>query len=87
MHDSHPGTYLVEVAPRDRATAGTLGERARSSATTVRFLRAIYVPEDDRWFLLYEGNSTAAVSSAAERADARVVSVAVTRPTNTKEEK
>jgi hypothetical protein len=86
MQESQPGTYLVEVTPRERATAGTLGERARSSATTVRLLRSIYVPEDDRWFLLYEGTSTADVARAVEQADAHVVSVAVARPANPKEE-
>jgi hypothetical protein len=47
----------------------------------VRFLRSIYVPEDDRWLLLYEGTSVAEVAAAAERAEANVVSVAAARDT------
>ncbi len=69
--------YLVEIEPRTRtAEAGSIAARARGSANGVRFLRSIYVPEDDRWFLLYEGASTDEVAAAAKRADAIVVSIA-----------
>jgi Protein of unknown function (DUF4242) len=49
--------------------------RARQSAAemqregqAVRFLRAVYVPEDDRWFLIYEAPTPQAVRDALERA-------------------
>jgi hypothetical protein len=72
--------YLIEVELRtDSAVAGSLASRARSSANGVRFLRSIYVPEDDRWFLLYEGASAEEVAAAARRADALVVSIAQAR--------
>jgi hypothetical protein len=72
--------YLVEIAlSADAAEPGSLASRARSSANGVRFLRSIYVPEDDRWFLLYEGASAEEVAAAARRADAIVVSIAEAR--------
>jgi hypothetical protein len=50
--------------------------RARRSAAEmrregqrVRFLRAVYVPEDDRWFLIYEAPTSEAVRDAIERAE------------------
>lgn len=79
MAGERPGPYLIEVAPRGRSDAGALADRARSAAGETRFLRTIYVPEDDRWFLLYDGASLADVAAAAERADVDVVSVAVAR--------
>jgi hypothetical protein len=73
-------SYLVEVEPRcDAADPGTVASRARSSAGGVRFLRSIYVPEDDRWFLLYEAASADDVAAAAVRADAVVISIAEAR--------
>jgi hypothetical protein len=36
--------------------------------TTVRFLRSIFVPEDDACLYLYQATSTAAVREAAKRA-------------------
>jgi hypothetical protein len=34
----------------------------------VRFVRAIFVPEDDTWFYLYEADSAEVVQQAARRA-------------------
>jgi hypothetical protein len=77
MAEEHVSAYLVEVEPRGGPSeVGTLASRARGSANGVRFLRSIYVPEDDRWFLLYEGSSADDVAAAAKRADALVVSIA-----------
>jgi hypothetical protein len=61
--------------------------QARAASEEVRFLRSIYVPEDDRWFLLYEGSSAAEVAAAAERAEASVVSIAVARDATAEEER
>lgn len=79
MPQKELSAYLVEIEPRGTAEAGSLASRARSSANGVRFLRSIYVPEDDRWFLLYEGASAEEVAAAARRADAVVVSIAQAR--------
>jgi hypothetical protein len=44
-------------------------DRARAAAGgRVRFLRSIFVPEDDACFLLYEGPSAESVRAAAQRA-------------------
>jgi hypothetical protein len=75
--------YLVEVEPDGEA--GSVASRARAVSDNVRFRRSICVPEDDRWFLLYEGVSAADLAAAAERADAHVVSIAAARD-HTKEE-
>jgi hypothetical protein len=80
MPQEELSAYLVEVELRaDTAEAGSLASRARNSANGIRFLRSIYVPEDDRWFLLYEGTSADDVAAAAKRADAVVVSIARAR--------
>jgi Protein of unknown function (DUF4242) len=63
--------------------------RARQSAAEmhregrrVRFLRAVYVPEDDRWFLIYEAPTPQAVRDAMERAEL-ISTTAVTTLTTT----
>ena len=70
--------YLVELY-LSRTGAGGLDEaaaRARAAATEltcegvpVRYLRSIFVPADETWFLLYEAASAKAVEEAVERAD------------------
>jgi hypothetical protein len=80
MSQEELSAYLVEIEPRgDPAGAGSLASRARASANGVRFLRSIYVPEDDRWFLLYEGGSADDVAAAALSANALVLSIAQAR--------
>ena len=78
MPQERVSAYLVEIEP-DGEEAGSVAARARAVSTDVRFLRSIYVPEDDRWFLHYEGGSAADVAAAAERAEASIVSIAVAR--------
>ena len=70
--------YLVAI---DRPAAGwshlqVLTARARAAAaehrlagTPVRFIRTIFVAEDDACLLLYEGPTNAAVRAAAAEAD------------------
>jgi hypothetical protein len=41
----------------------------------IRFLRSIFVPEDDACFFLYEGSSAQAVKAAAIRAELGVLRV------------
>ena len=80
-----PNRYLVELA----APAGGWGDlqqvtaRARHEAetlsrrgTTVRFLRSIYLPEDDTCFFLYEGDSVETVGEAGRRAELHVLGIA-----------
>jgi hypothetical protein len=67
-------SYLVEVyEPRRGAT--TAASRARSAAeavsragTQVRYVRSIFVPEDETCFHLFESSSREAVAAVAERA-------------------
>ena len=69
--------YLVElyVARSDRAGAERRGDRARVAAeqlahegVSVRYVRSIFVPEDETCFYLYEASSPDAVREAARRA-------------------
>ena len=41
----------------------------RREGEHVRFLRSIFVPEDDACFFLYEGSSAQSVKDAASRAE------------------
>jgi Nickel responsive protein SCO4226-like len=70
--------FLVElyVSRTDPEAVDRRSRRARSSAETltsegtpVRFLRSIFVPEDETCFLLYEAGSADVVQEAARRAD------------------
>jgi uncharacterized protein DUF4242 len=54
-----------EAAARARAAAAAL----TSEGVPVRYLRSIFVPDDETWFLLYDGPSKAAVEAAVTRAD------------------
>ena len=69
--------FLVElyISRADTAAAGLNEERARLSAeeltregTPIRYLRSIFVPDDETCFLLYEAASADAVREAATRA-------------------
>ena len=69
--------YLVELyVSRSDVAALTLGpERAQQAAeqltqegTPVRFLRSIFLPEDETCLFLYEAGSAAAVRDAVGRA-------------------
>jgi hypothetical protein len=64
--------YTVELHLPDAGCSDVQEAAARARAVTqsgpVRFLRSIYVPEDDACFLLYEGPSAESVRAAARRA-------------------
>lgn len=47
----------------------------RREGEHVRFLRSVFVPEDDACFFLYEGASAQAVRDAATRAQLGVLGV------------
>ena len=55
---------LEQAAARARATAAEM----RREGAPVRYLRSLFVPDDETCFFLFEGPSAAAVKEAAERA-------------------
>ena len=64
---------LAEVAARVRTAAS---EVSTTAGTAVRYVRSIFVPEDETCFHLFEGESVEAVRAASARAQltfARVV--------------
>ena len=72
-----PKEYLVEVyVPRlGEDELQRAAERARSAAEEMsregiplRFIRSVFIPEDETCFWLYEGPSAAAVGEASRRA-------------------
>jgi hypothetical protein len=69
------GTFLVEFYVSRTAEAGMRGEHARQVAeelsrqgTAVRYLRSIFVPQDETCFHLYEATSIESVLQVAELA-------------------
>jgi Protein of unknown function (DUF4242) len=83
--------FLVELyVPRaDAANIGTGAERARHAAeelsrqgTTIRYLRAIFVPDDETCFHLYKASSVEVVREVGSRAGLRFerISEAVAEP-------
>jgi hypothetical protein len=67
-----PTRYTVELSLPDAGCEDVREVAARARAATesgpVRFLRSIFVPEDDACFLLYEGPSAESGKAAALRA-------------------
>jgi len=72
-----PTRYTVELSLPHAGWADVQEAAARARAVSeqmwregerVRFLRSIFVPEDDACFLLYEGPSAQSVRAAAARA-------------------
>jgi hypothetical protein len=83
--------FLVELyVPRtDAANTGTGAERARQAAeelsrqgTTIRYLRSIFVPDDETCFHLYKASSVEVVRQVESRAGLRFerISEAVAEP-------
>jgi hypothetical protein len=73
--------YTVEVRipetgwadlQRAAALARQATDELRREGEQVRFLRSIFVPEDEACFFLYEGPSAAVVKAAAARAQLAV---------------
>jgi hypothetical protein len=80
-----PHRYFVELAPpaggwgdlqRLTARARLEAERLSRDGMAVRFLRSIYLPEDDTCLFLYEGDSAEAVGEAGRRAQLQVLGIA-----------
>jgi hypothetical protein len=59
------GTAVVELGAEDARFAA---EQLTQEGTSVRYLRSIFVPEDETCFFLYEAASVDAVQKAASRA-------------------
>ncbi|HZS24169.1 MAG TPA: hypothetical protein VFA30_04200 [Gaiellaceae bacterium] len=64
-------TELQRAAARARLAA----EQMREEGSEVRFLRSVFVPEDDACFFLYSSASAAVVDEAVRRAHLGVRSV------------
>ena len=58
------GPEIQALAERSRAVAAEM----RDEGANLRYLRTIYVPEDGRCFLLFEGGSAGEVGEAGRRA-------------------
>lgn len=80
-----PARYLVELAPPETdwediqalaARSRAASDELREDGTPVRFLRSVFVPEDGKVYLLFEGPTEAAIREAAARAGFGVESVA-----------
>lgn len=69
------------------ARARRAAEEMRAEGTPVRFLRSVFVPEDESCFFLYEGPSAEAVRAAAGRAELTVAHVDETIALEHREEK
>ena len=59
----------------------------RTAGIPVRFLRSVFVPEDESCFFLYEGPNTDAVRDAAGRAELTVAHIDKTIGLEPEEEK
>lgn len=59
---------LRDATRRARAAAKEMTDQG----TAVRYLRSIFVPEDETYFLLYEADSASAVAEASARAGIEV---------------
>ncbi len=75
-------TFLLEFSVSRTAEARKLGEHARQVAeelsrhgTPVRYLRSIFVPQDETCFHLYEATSIESVRQIAERASLSCVHI------------
>jgi hypothetical protein len=64
--------HLQQLTARARLEAESLSR----GGMIVRFLRSIYLPEDDTCFFLYEGDSVETVGEAGRRAELHVLGIA-----------
>jgi hypothetical protein len=64
--------FLAEVYLSRSGAGGDLSAvAARARAGGARYVRSIFVPEDETWFLLFDAPSPAAVETALRRAGLR----------------
>lgn len=70
---------LAQAAARARAAASAMAR----AGTRIRYVRSVFVPSDETWFLLYEASLASDVVEAAGRAGIqleRVVEALETEP-------
>ena len=58
-----------DAVQRDAEQAVLAAEQLTSEGTSVRYVRSLFVPDDETCFLLYEADSAEAVREAATRAE------------------
>ena len=82
-----PSRYLVELATpasgwqdlqQVTSLARTGAEEMCREGAAIRFLRSIFVPEDQSCFFLYEGDSIETVREAGRRAQLHIVRIGET---------
>ena len=84
--------FLVELGSHGDITtvadaARKASRKARSDGVDARFVRAVYVPEDERCFLLFEGKSAGDVLAVAQLAELEAAAVRpVLKQTDTEED-
>ncbi len=76
--------YLAELYLPKNADIASATARAKAAAEPgpARYVRSIFVPEDETWFLLYEASTMEAVEEAVEAASlpcARIVEAVAPR--------
>ena len=74
-------SYVPKVAdPASGELARRLDAAAHALGSEVIYVRAIFVPEDETCFYLFEGSSAEAVGSVARRAGLRYERILQARP-------
>jgi hypothetical protein len=74
-------SYLPDRAdPAPSALVARLGTAAEELALEVRYLRTIFLPEDETCFYLFEAPSAEAVRLVSERAELRHERILEARP-------
>ena len=63
--------YLAELY-RASAGSGDLAKAAARAGTRVRYVRSVFIPADETWFLLYDASTAADVLEAAGKAGIRL---------------
>ena len=80
-----PATGWTELQ-NATARARQATDEMRREGARVRFLRSVFVPEDDACFFLYEGPSAQSVRAAAARAKLGVLRVDAALQLDSREE-
>jgi Protein of unknown function (DUF4242) len=80
-----PATGWTELQSAT-ARARQATDEMRREGAQVRFLRSVFVPEDDACFFLYEGPSAQSVRAAAARAKLGVLRVDAALQLDSREE-
>jgi uncharacterized protein DUF4242 len=71
----------ARAVERETARAREAADELRRAGTPVRYVRSIYIPEDETCFFVYEAGTREAVRDAASRARLPVERILETVPT------